>query len=671
MNPLDPMPADPQAVAAVTATVDALGGVNPDDAELIREWRNRLDQSYAHDTDARDRYEIDRKYARGDSKWLVDTNLVGAILEVLESHVYAKDPDFVVQVTESVDNERAKAYQGVTDTLRIVVSRLLKDAGLKRKGKRQVRTGHTCGAGWLRVSLTTHGEKDPIVQNEINTLQENLRELEALERNLAEGEVCSEGAARAEIAARLTALQSKLERQVADGIALDWFSPDDVQVSSECGELVGYVDSPWIRFRTYKGKLEAQRLTGWSAEQLKGANVYAQRKRTGNETPSSGKQNDWIKVTDPSAQTADGFIAFEEIWDRTTGMVYTLVDGINDRWARAPFAPVTGSRFYDCFLYAPHFVDGERHPQSDVHQLRKLQDEYGRTRSNFAETRKRSIPMTVWDAADMPATELSKVNSAEANEHVAVAFTGNPETPVQSRMARITTPPIDPALYSTQPITTDMEKMSGAQDAMQSSVAVEKTATEAQIQNSGFGARIGNRRDALEDMLAEMGLFVAQLALQALPETTVQKLAGSRYVWPKLSVDEVMSAFDFEVKAGSTGKPDKAAKRAAWMSLLPLIEKLITVVGNFRSKGPAFEWAVKPYVAMLEMTFDLLDMRHDVERFLPQPPPVDPMVAALAGAMGGAPGAPAEGGMGGDPMTPVLDNIGTPDSTPAAPASAS
>jgi hypothetical protein len=198
-------------------------------------------------------------------------------------------------------------------------------------------------------------------------------------------------------------------------------------------------------------------------------------------------------------------------------------------------------------------------------------------------------------------------------------------------------------------------------------VAVEKTATEAQIQNTGFGARIGTRRDSVETVLGEIGLYVAQLCLLYLPEDEVIKIAGEDAVWPRLTVDEVMNAFDIEVKAGSTGKPNAAADRAAWSTLLPLVEKMITVVGNFRAQGPQMEWAAKPYIEMLTTTFELLGNKDDVEKYLPRPPPPPPPnpIADIIGAVvgGAAPGASNEPAPG--PMQSVLSNIGTPSGSPA------
>lgn len=632
-----------------------------DRKDLVGKIRGKINQGRKHDEEARKRYASDRLVAAGETQWLVDTNLVGAIMEILMAFIYAKDPDVNVSVSDSVGQSRSRELSDVTETLQIVVSRMLKDAGLKRKARRWVRSAMTVGVGWLKLAMQTRTEKDPLIAQEINDLKDNIASIANDRANLAAGEEGDDGVVRSRLEEKMKALQDRLEREIAVGLAIDFFAAEDVQVSPECGELENYLDAPWINFRFYKSKDEAQTITGWAKEDLQNATVYHQRPRqpdegTGQVSAGGTVGMEWVTADDMNAESVDGFIVIDEFHSKVDGLIYTLVDGVDDKFAREPYAPRQSSRFYDCFMLAFHHIDGVRHPQSDVHQLKRLQDEYGRTRSNFAEHRKRSIPSTIVDGSQVPPDQLEKIRKSETGEYVAINTT-NPGDDIRKAFAPKAYAQFDPNLYNTQPILTDIEKVSGAQDAMQSSVSVVKTATEAEIQNSGFGARIGTRKDAVEDVLNEIALHTAQLALQTLTPEFVVRIAGTNAVWPQLSVDEVMYAFDIEVKAGSTGKPNSQAQRAAWSNLLPMIEKIITVVGNFRSRGPKMEWAARPYVELLRETVNRLDDKFDIERLLPTPPPPEPpnpMDAILAAAAGGAEPAPP-------PMVPALggDNGGS------------
>jgi hypothetical protein len=637
---------------AVQGAIAESSGQDAQVAQLVDSWAKKIEHGQKFERNTYKQYEDDRRVARGDTDWQVDTNLVGAILEILCAFIYAKDPDVSVTVAPSVGDLRKKQLKDVCETLQVVVSRLIRDGKLKKKAQRWVRSSRTVGAGWLCPALQTRTEKDPTIQAQINDLQQNLANIESLQRDVDSGESVNADVDRQRIQDNIKALEAKLERTIATGLVFDFYRPDNVIVSPECDELVDYENAPWITKQIFRSKEQAKQITGWNAEILKSANVYRRRPQGGEQSNDGFDTSKYVQCDDKS-ESMEGFVCFMETWSLTDGMVYTSVQGVKDRWAREPFAPTTGSRFYDLFLLGAHYIDGERHPQGDVYQLKKLQDEYGRTRSNMSEHRKRSIPMSIWNGGEIDEHNLGKINDAEAGENVAINTTSGGAIPMQNLVFRTSGVGFDPAMYSTDMIRSDMEKVSGAQDAMQSSVTVAKTATEAGIQNEGFGARIGVQRGELESVLSEMMLYIAQISLQSLPLDFVVKIAGPAAVWPRLSVDEIHYAFDIEVVAGSTGKPDKRKQREAWQVLLPNIEKMIVAIGNFRNQGQ--EWAAQPYVNMLKYTAELLDFSGDIDDFIPAPPPPDPTQQLLAGVQSAVTGAAPP-----PPMAATMEPVGTP-----------
>lgn len=60
----------------------------------VARWAERLKQGRKFDEPARKQFAKDRRYARGDSGFEVDANIAGTNIDILESHLYAKDPDF-------------------------------------------------------------------------------------------------------------------------------------------------------------------------------------------------------------------------------------------------------------------------------------------------------------------------------------------------------------------------------------------------------------------------------------------------------------------------------------------------------------------------------------------------------------------------------------------------
>ena len=611
-----------------------------EDEALIARWINRIDHGRKHDADQRKNYADDRKYARGDTGWLVDTNLIGAILEILMAFIYAKDPDISVRPSQAVGVSRLPQMTMVSKTIEIVISRLLRDARLKHVCKRWLRSAMTVGIGWIKVGMQTKTEVDPIVEKQINDLRENLARTEQLQRDLANGDVANEDEARAQLRANLTALEGQRERQVADGATLDFIAAEDIIVSPECGEMENYLASPWIAFDSYKTKDDARILCDWPDTDeyrtcFSTANLYSQRPRNGEES-SGGVTAQYIQMVQGEGSESEfGFVKIIEIYSLKDGVVYTMIEGIR-KWARQPYPPRTGKRFYPHFQLAFHYVDSERHPQSDVQLLKKLQDEFGRTRSNFAEHRRRAIPATFFDETQIDSKTMGKIKDSEAQEFIGVSTTNG--QPMGNAFFPKPYAQVDPGLYSTDAVRVDMEKMSGAQDAQQGSVAVEKTLGEAEIQQSGFMARTGARRDAMEGVLQEVAEFLTHVALQVMDSSDAVRYAGPEAVWPKLSVDEALTLFDIEITAGSTGKPRNSMDKQTWGTIMPMMQELIDRIGQARIKGE--EWAAKPWIALLRETALRLDDRIDVDAMLPVPPPPPPIDALVPGGMG--PGMPAE-----------------------------
>jgi hypothetical protein len=599
--------------------------------ELIEKWVNKIKQARSHDRPARLQWADDRRVARGDTDWLVDTNLIGAILEVLAAFLYAKNPDISIKPSPTANRKMLKEYRAVGETLEIMDSRMLKDAGLKRIAKRWVRSAMTVGVGWIKCAMQTRNERDPMVEQQINDLQQNMERIKVLAQDIKDGDEDDTGAQRAEIESQILALEGQLERQVADGLVLDLVAPEDVIVSPECGEIVNYLQAPWIAFDMYKDKYDAMEITGWSKEQLKTANLYTQRPRKG-ETDDEGHVNtnatQWVSLENSDnedAENPDGFYRFIEIWSIKDGVVYTYVDGVTKDWARDPYAPRTGKRFYPNVLLAFHPIDGDRWPQSDVYQLKSLQDEYGRTRSNYSEHRRRAVPGIIFDKEMVHEESVSDLSGSVTQEYTGIR-TKRPGTDLRTVFTPKVYNQVDMALYDTEKITQEMEKVSGAQDAVQGGIQVEKTATEAQILESGRGARTGMRLDELEDALTELAEYSTQLILLTMDQSDAIRYAGPEAVWVDMNTEQALTLFNVEIKAGSTGKPKALSDREAWGTLMPLIEGMIDRVGHARMQGQ--EWAAKPWIALLHESMNRLDDHADIEKFLPSPPPE--IVAAMS-----------------------------------------
>lgn len=592
----------------------------------VRYLHERVKRAKNHDKDVAKSWATDRKFAAGETGHEVDTNLIASIMEVLMSFLYARNPQMIARPSHSVNPVYRNEYKHFARTLEIVVTQLLKQARLKPVAKRWVRGAMTVGIGWIKAAMQTRIEKDPVIEARINDLQDQLENIDAKRTMIADGgHGDNEDILKSEIEANMQAAMEKLERVLADGLVLDFMHPEDVQVAPECGEVENYLYAPWICLDSYKSEEQTLAITGWTGEEtqrLMFANRYTQRPRKGEEEQTSG--NGYVMTTkgletdgDTDAESADGFFLVREVWSYEDGVVYTIIDGINDHWARKPYVPYTGARFYPVFQLGFHYVDGQRYPQSEVQRLRKLQDEYGATRTDYKRHRERAKPGIIFDKGAIEPEDVVRIQSSTTQEFIGVDII-HPDRDVGSVFRPKNYNQVDPGLYDTSVITRDMEKVSGVQDALQANVQVEKTATEARIQETGFGARTGSRRDQLEEVLTDLCEYVAQLALSIFDQAQAETYAGEGAVWLPMSVDQVMTLFDIEIKAGSTGKPRKDIDREAWGVLLPFIEKMIDRIGQAKMQGA--DWAVGPWKALMRETFNRLDDHADLEDFIPDIP---------------------------------------------------
>ncbi len=704
---MDPTRATPeQALDAGIAAANA-----PDDAGRARErekadvqaWMRRIEEARKFDAEARKQYARDRRYARGDSGFEVDTNLIGTFVDILVAFLYAQDPDVDVTTAPSAEppdmealrdtaedaaggagpdpaaararfeglraryEQRQRDNKAFADTLAIVVSRLWRDGRMKRHAKRWVRSALTIGTGWLKATWQTRTAPDPITQQQIADLQDNIRRVAALREQLQDepGQADCD-AKQAEYQRVLASLETRVERVVARGFVIDLVQAEDVQVAP--GVLLAeYLDAPWIVHRAFLRAEDAQAQFGLPQQDMVKAARWRMRKPQTAHGKDTAMDADDVRPEDadgyesaasggPQPQGGDGFdyVRVEEIWDRDANAVLTAVEGI-DRWVRRPYAPDAATRFYPFFQLAIGEIDGERHPQSLVWRSHKLQDEYSRVRSAFAEHRRRTRPKTVFNRGLLSPEDARRVESAVTQEMVGVDPI-QPGADIRTLFAPVTYAQLDPMLYETQSIMGEMERIWGIQEALSQSIQTAKTATEAQIQQTGFHARTGAMRDVLEDALGELAQYTAEVALLQMDAGDVRAIAGDDAFWPEgMTVDDLPALVGVTIRAGSSGKPNTTADRQAWATLLPLLQQGIQTIGALRQSTP--DDMADRAEALLRETFARAGDHADPDRFIPRegaqqplpvappPPPAVPPGAIAAGQV--PPPAPQP------PMTPA------------------
>jgi hypothetical protein len=648
------------------------------------------------DESARQQYEKDRRYAQGiaNRNWASDANIIGAFIDILVSFLYAKDPDVsarpAARVTPPIpkpgelppppsDTDHIK----FAETAQIVISQQWRKARLKRTMKKCVRSSLSVGPGWFKAMMYREDRANPLLEKELKDSQDNLARIQKLQEDLTRTETDEEIELKvAELNRQIAGVQARIEASVKKGMCIDFIRSEDIQVSLDVSALDDCRDADWMSQDLYveRGKLK-QRFPRLTDTDVAAATAYVQRHTGQAQKQLAGDvmtmdtklpAGAFVKGTDNpglGATTVGGakpveFVKVVELWDQREGMIKTMVDGVN-RWAREAYPPPQAtSRFYPFFLLAFFETDGARHPQSLSWRLYKLQDEYSSRRSSGRKMRERSIPATVFDKGALDPEEAKLISESVEQE-----FIGIRTTVAGAKLADIVSAKpvaaIDPAVFATTEILYDMNVLSGVQEAQASGASNANTATEADIQQSGFASRTDADRDIEEDLLTDLAQYTLEVAIQSLTPEEVSRIAGPYAYWPYgMEVDDVLMMLDVEVQGGTTGKPRAKADKEAWATLLPLVINMFTQIKQAELMGDI--QTAQTLKNIMNETLKRLDDRLTIDAIIA--PAVAPV---LAPGMPGASPTSADPGAAApieDPAAPPVGNgtINNPGAQAAA-----
>lgn len=619
--------------------------------EDVKAWGKKVEDGRKFDAAARKQYAIDRTYVGGEAgrgRFAVHVPIAGAYVDLLTAFLYARDPAMDSQPAAAAGQARKEMARMLSKTLDRTAMGLWREGGLKAACRPLVRSSLSVGIGWMKAVYLKREEMDPLVVQQVADLQDNYRRIAAMQAELASGESDSPEVLQAAIDAQMEGIQAGVEKVKSSGMVFDYRPAEDITVSPECPTLERYLDAPWIDDRMFFPKSEArEKFPDMDDEQLKRATIYTQRKVESKPHDAPGVSAQYTaEDADAFHPMRDGegceqYICVHETWDRNANVIRTWVEGCT-RWARPVAAPQVGTtRFYPFFQWAPIQVDGKRHPESLTSRSVDLLDEYSRTRTNYREFRRRSIPRTWFDKGAVEPDEAKSMECGGIGEMVGLDLKGQPVT---GAMGAIPTPEFNPALYDTATIRAELEIVWGIQEALSSSIRVAKTATEAEMQQGGTEARQSFYRDSLDEMFLDLAYYTDEVALQCMPLEEVQRFAGPEAFWPQgLTIEQLGMLVQLDIRAGSSSKAANGQRQERWSQLAPLIKESIIQIGQMRNSSPLD--IANSLEALLVETLERFGENLDPSRFMPQPGQPVPLIDPNTGQPVMAYPAPQQPGM--------------------------
>lgn len=560
------------------------------------------------------------------------------------------------QAAAPMEQEDAQRF---AETSQIVISKLWKKASLKRTMKRLVRSSLSVSEGWFKAFIYSEEGQNPELEKELSDLRDNLERIQKLENDLTGlSEPENPEVTAAELELQIAGLQKRIEVLTKRGLCADFVRAEDMQVSLDVPSLEDYRDADWLSHDLYVERDTAKgRFPRLTQADIDGATEYVQRE-TGRDdsTPIDNfaapdtkmPEGAFVRATDNQGQggvaTVGGkekpvkFLKFVELWDHRDNQIKLMCDGVQ-RWAKLPEPPAHAStRFYPFFRLAFYEVDGSRHAQSLVERMWKLQDEYSSRRSSGRKMRERSIPGIVFNTGEIDPENAQKLENSTEQELIGMRTT-TPGAKISDQFAEKPVSRIDPVVFDTADILRDAYMVSGAQQAQLEGNSQSNTATEADINQSGFNSRSGADRDCLEELLTEFAQYTLELAVEGLTARDVTRLAGPYAFWPEgMDVEDVLTLVEVEITAGTTGKPRAQADKETWATLLPLILEQMSLIQQDELMGnlPMAETRKN----IIRETLKRLDDRLSLESILVTgPAPMMPLGMPGAPATSAAPGA--------------------------------
>lgn len=562
--------------------------------------------------------------------------------EIAEGVVDAKVEEEIAKMAEKLRKQfgrRQRDAKVMAESIELMVGHMWDQARMKRRVNATTRSALSLGIGWMKASLqvSTHGD-NPLTVRKLNSLRDNLNAIRAKQEELGDTTDAELEAKAADLQRQLDAVQAHSEEVASKDFVADCVAAEDMVVAPGVA-MMDYLDAPWIAHRVPMAFEDAKAALPELSQKREDGRCALDDARKYYPKKPQLMQNENIDASpsDNAADRFDGFGAGDsaecwvmvwEVWDKRTNHVLTWVEGTK-QWAKEPSIPKPSTRFYPFFLTIVGHVEGERHPQSLVSRSKKLLDEYNRIGSAEVEHRRRIRPKIIFDKSKLTIDEAKRVAFSETGEYVGITPV-QPGTPMQDIFFVPAYPPMDFGLYDRSRIMGELERIWGIQEALSASVQVAKTATEADIQQQGFNARTNDKREAIEDMLTDLAIYTAELALTNFEQEEVWEMIGQDAIWPKVEKPEDLRKLArVSIRAGSTGKPNSELERQSWSVLLPQLTEGIMKIGELRGSSPS-DIADK-LEGLLSITAQRSGDRLDIDSLVPQAGvnPVMPQAPAI------------------------------------------
>jgi hypothetical protein len=469
------------------------------------------------------------------------------------------DPAIAQQVVAEAASiaQQKQLYTKIGRTLELVAQYSL-DAPQPRfkiQAKQLVRRVLTCKTGYIKLGYQRIMEPTPDVDAKIKDATDRILHLESLAADLADDVITAQSKEAEELKLNLAALQAQPEIVLQEGVMFGFPKAWSIIVDPNCTQLKGFVGAEWIAELYIFNKRQVQKIYGidvgtqFSAYKLDG------------------------RVETKTRRESSSYCSVYEVYDLVGQISFTVIAGYPD-FAKAPGEPdVFLEQFHPYFSLS--FNDTEDcdsiFPPSDVELIKPMALEYNRAREGLREHRYANRPATV--AAKGVLEESVKEDFASHPFNALIETNLSKSDDINKVLVPKPTVPIDPNAYDTEHVFMDTQRVVGGQSADFGGTS-SASATEVSVADASRVSTLQSNIDDLDEFLTDVMRAMGQILFLEMSKATALEIAGPGASWPEMKRTDVARELILSVKAGSSGRPNKAARLAAIEKLAPYLMQM-------------------------------------------------------------------------------------------------
>lgn len=465
----------------------------------------------------------------------------------------------------------------------------------KMNMKQLVRRTAATGIGWMKIGYARELGMRPEDAQKVTGITEQMAKLETLMADAQDDEIDDHKAEYAELEQMLMVVQSEPAGITHEGLVFDFPKPKSVIVDPLCTHLRTFTGARWAAEQYILSRDEVKEI--YKIDIGSAGNDYASAMEEVVDTAadSSAKKNTSVCVW--------------EVWDRNTGLVFTIADGYCG-YLREPAAPLLKMRrFFPWFGLAFNELEsledcdsGKKvsiYPISDVSLLKPMQIEYNRSREGLRRHRAASKPKYGIPAGQLNENDKDNLINASDLSPTTIEIQGlQPGQNIGQLIQPIPQAPIDPNLFDTSQQQQDILMVVGQSEASIGAAQSGVTATGDSIAEQSRTISLASQVDDLDDFLTEAAKAAGEILLAEMSPERAKQIAGPGAVWPDLSREEFSDKLALEVQAGSSGRPNKAQDSANFQKLAPIL---------LQTPGINPEWFARRAIQVMDDTTDITD----------------------------------------------------------------